>query len=275
LARALLVGWDERIARARRLAADQPAAREILGFYAELATYQRGLVQGSAPPPAGAADFSAALDVDGAAAPVEGVLGWLRRHAPAPLARAAEAGEHVRLEDWRELMHRRIADADSGSPADADAVLEFVVEVALQPFAERAAVLLREAAGSATTSLAVRSSRCPICGSLPAVGALREEGHGAKRSLVCALCLTEWDYLRVRCLACDEERFDALPVYTADTWSHVRIDACDTCHTYTKTVDLTKDGRAVPLVDDVASVPLDLWARARGYHRLYPNLPRL
>jgi FdhE protein len=118
-------------------------------------------------------------------------------------------------------------------------------------------------------------SRCPICSGHPAVAALREEGQGAKRTLTCGLCLTEWDYLRVKCPACDENRFDALPVYTADAVAHVRVDACDTCRTYMKTVDLTKDGLAVPLVDDLASVPLDLWARDHGYHRLHPNLLRL
>ena len=104
------------------------------------------------------------------------------------------------------------------------------------------------------------------------MAALREEGQGARRSLVCSLCFTEWDYLRIQCPACEENRFDALPVYTADAPAHARIDACDTCRTYIKTIDLTTDGLAVPTVDDLASLPLDLWARERGYQRLYPNL---
>ena len=66
-----------------------------------------------------------------------------------------------------------------------------------------------------------------------------------------------------------------MPVYTADTQAHARIDACDTCRTYIKTIDLTKDGLAVPAVDDLATLPLDLWARERGYRRLYPNLLRI
>ena len=41
----------------------------------------------------------------------------------------------------------------------------------------------------------------------------------------------------------------------------MRIDACDRCQHSIKTIDLTKDGLAVPCVDDIASVPLDLWAR--------------
>ena len=46
---------------------------------------------------------------------------------------------------------------------------------------------------------------------------------------------------------------------------HVRVDACDRCRHYVKTIDLTKDGLAVPYVDDIASVSLDLWALEREY----------
>jgi FdhE protein len=74
------------------------------------------------------------------------------------------------------------------------------------------------------------------------------------------------------CPVCGEHEFDKLPVYTADQFAHVRIDACDRCHHYVKTIDLTKDGLAVPCVDDIASVSLDLWARERGYTRIKHNL---
>ena len=104
------------------------------------------------------------------------------------------------------------------------------------------------------------------------VAVLREEGHGAKRFLLCALCLHEWECLRIVCPFCGEQDFDKLPVYTAEQFSHVRIDACDRCHHYIKTIDLTKDGLAVPCVDDIASVSLDLWARERGYTRIKNNV---
>ena len=118
------------------------------------------------------------------------------------------------------------------------------------------------------------TSRCPFCDSLPVVGGLREAGHGAKRSLLCGLCLSEWDYLRLVCPACGERKFDALPVYTAEQFSGARVEGCDTCRAYLKTIDATKDGLAVPLVDDLATVALDLWARDQGYVRLRPNLLR-
>ena len=85
---------------------------------------------------------------------------------------------------------------------------------------------------------------------------------------LCALCLHEWECLRIVCPACGEQDFDKLPVYTAEQFAHVRIDACDRCQHYIKTIDLTRDGLAVPCVDDIASVSLDLWAREHGYTRI-------
>ena len=85
----------------------------------------------------------------------------------------------------------------------------------------------------------------------------------------------EWDYLRVVCVKCGEQRFDALPVFTAEQYPQARVDACDTCRTYLKTLDATKDGRVVPVVDDLATVALDLWAREQGYVRVRTNLVRI
>ena len=42
--------------------------------------------------------------------------------------------------------------------------------------------------------------------------------------------------------------------------------------TYIKSIDLTKNGRAEPLVDELASAPLDLWAREHGYAKLHSNV---
>jgi FdhE protein len=279
------VSWDARIARARTLAAGHSAASNILTFYADLADYQRSLAmsaQRARPRDSGpSAGLSDLLEFDAAAAAVPDFLVWLGQHAPAPLARAAGGDRSGHDIPWQELMRQRVGDAESGS-ADHDPATAFVVEAILQPFAERAARSIRDAAVRLKADTTYdrlggegSGSRCPICSGHPAVAALREEGQGAKRTLTCGLCLTEWDYLRVKCPACDENRFDALPVYTADAVAHVRVDACDTCRTYVKTVDLTKDGLALPLVDDLASVPLDLWAREHGYHRLHPNLLRL
>jgi FdhE protein len=63
-----------------------------------------------------------------------------------------------------------------------------------------------------------------------------------------------------------------LPIFTANDFEHIRVEACDNCKTYIKTVDLTKNGRAVPVVDELAAIPLSLWAEQNGYSKLQPNL---
>jgi hypothetical protein len=113
---------------------------------------------------------------------------------------------------------------------------------------------------------------CQICSGLPVVALLREQAHGAKRSLVCGLCLTEWPSPRLACPHCGESTFESLPVFRSDEFDAVRIDGCDSCQSYVKTIDRTRDGEASPIVDDLASMPLDLWAREKGYRRVRPNL---
>ncbi len=106
----------------------------------------------------------------------------------------------------------------------------------------------------------------------PVAGVLRGEGDGAKRWLLCSLCSTEWPFRRVLCPNCAEENKDRLPIYTAAQFEAVRVDACDTCRTYIKSVDLTKDGHAVPVVDEIATVALNIWAEEHGYSKLEANL---
>ena len=55
-------------------------------------------------------------------------------------------------------------------------------------------------------------------------------------------------------------------------WPHVRVEECRACQTYIKTVDLRTNGLAVPLVDEIASVELDLWAREQGMVKLQRNV---
>jgi FdhE protein len=52
----------------------------------------------------------------------------------------------------------------------------------------------------------------------------------------------------------------------------VRIEACDSCQRYIKSIDLTVDGLAIPEVDDLLSLSMDLWATDQGYERLEPSL---
>jgi FdhE protein len=101
---------------------------------------------------------------------------------------------------------------------------------------------------------------------------VRPQGDGGSRSLLCGFCLAEWEFRRIVCPGCGQEDHAKLPVYTAEELPYIRVECCDACHTYIKTIDLTKNGLAEPLVDELASVPLNLWAQEHGYAKLHPNL---
>jgi formate dehydrogenase accessory protein FdhE len=145
----------------------------------------------------------------------------------------------------------------------SDRVLAWIF---LQPYAEYLADHRKVANVDGTPST------CPLCGGKPAVGVLRSEGDGAKKSLICMLCAHEWAFRRIYCPACGEEREPQMAYYSAPEIAHVRVDVCDTCHTYLKSIDLTKTGLAVAVVDELATTPLDLWAREHGYEKLQINL---
>jgi FdhE protein len=259
--------WDARIVRARELAADNPSAGEALSFLADLAAYQRRLFL-AADVVEDARAFPDAVDVVGAAAAVPDFVAWLSAHGPPPLARSA-AGMLADAADWSALVRECLRSDE----LPLDAPTAFVIAAVLQPYAAAAAAA-RVGTSAPGRDTGMLSSRCPVCSGLPVVGVLCEEGQGARRVLVCSRCLSEWNYHRVVCPRCGEEGFDALPVYTADVFPHVRIEACDACRRYLKTIDLTRNGLAIPVVDDVASLTLDLWAVERGYQRLQANLLR-
>jgi formate dehydrogenase accessory protein FdhE len=267
--------WDERIARARFLATRHPAAADLLTFYAALAGYQQSLAarwSAAAAAQPRSAPFVEGIDTDLVLDAVPELLRWLHRHAPAGVADSATELRRSDRAAWRAVLEDCVRGAAKGNDDEPRvASMEFVLETLIQPLAEQLAAR-RSLDGPAVEG---GTNRCPFCGSPPAIGVLREEGEGARRGLSCGLCLTEWRYQRVVCPACGEREFDALPVFTAEQFPGARLDACDSCRKYLKTIDATKDGLAIPLVDDFASPSLDLWAREHGYVRLRPNLIRV
>ena len=281
-----------RAARARELKTDASPAADLLGFYAALADYQQLLVEQGDAGAAGEAAGSLldAIDAEWVASAARDLVLWLVQLKPdttsAPgvvppgLRASAEAMGDVAVEAWRALFESYRAQPEESTDRLSEAAL-FTLEAILQPIAERLAVARLACGANPSGSRGEpdkarpTASRCPLCGGAPVVGVLREAGHGARRRLVCGLCFTEWDYLRLVCVKCGEQRFDALPVFSAEQFPHARIEACDTCRSYLKTVDATRDGRAIPVVDDLASVALDLWAREQGYVRVRANLVRI
>jgi FdhE protein len=241
--------WTARIARAQALCARHPAAADVLRFYAQLAAHQQAL----------AANWTGApWDPPLVLPALPATLEWLARSGPPGLTRFVSALRDAPLDDWGITLDRYLAEEPFES---RDAPRAFVIEVLLQPLAE-------QCANAASKHQTGHDNRCPFCQQRPATGVLRDAGHGTRRALVCGLCFTEWAFERIVCPSCGERRFDALPVYTAEQITGVRVDGCDSCGVYLKTIDASKDGTAVPEVDDLATLTLDLWAREHGYQRL-------
>jgi formate dehydrogenase accessory protein FdhE len=117
---------------------------------------------------------------------------------------------------------------------------------------------------------------CPRCGGLPQVAVFPETGEAlltGQRTLVCSRCANEWVLSRMTCASCGETSGAKMPILSdVDLLPHLRIDACEVCRRYLITVDQRKDPRAVPIVDELAALPLDLVAAERGYTKIVRNL---
>lgn len=244
--------WDQRIARAQKLSRNDSPAREVLGLYIKVANFQKSISQG----------MEDAEHVD-----VRSLLKFLPQlrvlmeclGSPSLQQATAELGDQQ--ERWTELLLQHWEhNSEEDDPAQA-----FLAYLLLQPYAQHVTSRMNLASPDVST-------QCPGCGNPPQVSLLREFNNGARRSLVCVLCSAEWEFRRVRCPYCGEEHKDKLPVFTAEEFEQARIEGCDTCKSYIKCIDLSKDGYAVPFVDDLATLALDFWAQEQGYFRRCPSL---
>jgi FdhE protein len=258
--------WDKRIRRAIELGERFSYAAEILAFYRRVLEFERGIYLEipRLAPAAGktVVPFRERLDIEVAARRLPALLSLVERSGPAKLAQQAKEISGYGADQQREMIASFLRSEDGGEAVSNS----FFARVLLQPYAEYLATFEpARPEGSA-------GSVCPVCGSRPQAAVLRPEGDGGKRFLLCSLCLTEWEFRRILCPICGEEDYQKLPRYSAEDPAAVRVEACDTCHFYLKSIDMTVDGHAVPLVDEVATVPLDLWAEERGYKKAERNL---
>jgi len=263
--------WDQRIERAKVLAGIHPFAEEVLRFYKEVATLQRDLyfsferILGETFDASGNALLDTDLNLDSLLPKFGEFLPRIQNIAPTPIRASAINLQSQGITVWRDLLGLLWRSSPDFQPfaENGEALL---ASMFLQPLAEFVAD--RSTPEPRGETLAI----CPLCNGRPLVGVLRPEGDGAKRSLICSRCATEWAFRRIVCPACGEEMVEKLAIYTAEQFAHVRVEACDTCRFYIKTVDLTKNGHAVPIVDELATIPLNLWAQEHDYVKLRANL---
>jgi FdhE protein len=110
---------------------------------------------------------------------------------------------------------------------------------------------------------------CPICGSLPSLSLLMEVV--GKRYLLCSYCGYQWRINRLFCPFCDNKDQESLHYLFAEREEAYRIDLCEKCHQYIKTIDLRTMVESDPSLEDLATLHLDILATQKGYKRPVPN----
>lgn len=268
----MIPSYSARINRANYLKTAYPFATNVLAYYAQVCTLQQSVfselqtVLGGNSAITSPHTLREKIDVELLLDRVGTVLGGLVADSPGPLSIYLEEFLKESSDHWRRVLQNYVAHGGT-SQRTQDAREELVCRIVVSPYAE----LL---AGKADFSQSARPSdnSCPRCAALPLAGVLRPEGDGGKRFLLCSFCAGEWEFRRILCAYCGETREQSLPVFVAEKFSHIRIEACDTCRQFLRTVDLTKDGNALPVVDDLAAIPLALWADEHGYTRIHGNL---
>jgi len=104
---------------------------------------------------------------------------------------------------------------------------------------------------------------CPICGSPPVLSMLADEGQ---RFLFCSFCWHKWPVSRGYCPFCESRDGKTLHYFFSEEEKDYRVDLCDRCHKYIKTVDTRETKRYFyPPLEQVATLHLDIKARDMGY----------
>jgi formate dehydrogenase maturation protein FdhE len=248
-----MFSWDKAIDRARHLGETVAPGKELLMFYATVLASQKEIYDSLR----GRRDWlpSGLLEEDLSVLQqyIDPFVQSVKSVSPPALA---EQAAHVSTETLLHYWHDR-----------SDKL--FFSKAFLQPYAQW---LVQSGALSKNPRA---ENRCHYCFGKPQVSFLRAAEAGAEsgnRNLVCATCLSSWEFRRVVCASCGEEQPAKLSYYQTNEYEHVRIEACESCKHYLKGIDLTRLGFAVPLVDDVAAAALDLWATETGYAKMELNL---
>lgn len=105
---------------------------------------------------------------------------------------------------------------------------------------------------------------CPVCGGLPVLSSLAGDAGG--RRLFCAVCWHDWPVPRMMCPSCGQTDSKDHPYLHAEGEPEYRVDLCDGCQSYIKTVDLRQLNRPFhPPLEALATLHLDMTAREKGY----------
>jgi hypothetical protein len=160
---------------------------------------------------------------------------------------------------YRSGAERHVAALGVGSSVpDVDPVIDQVLTLAMRPFLSRCAEVLQQ-----RTDLSIWThSHCALCGGEPDFAVITP---AAERHLICSRCALRWKFETLTCPYCRNSNRSLITSFATPDGQY-RVYACDACHRYLKAYDGRRASRPVmPIVDSVATLPLDAAAIQRGY----------
>lgn len=268
--------WDLHDRRAAELIHDHPHATELLSFYRHVLAQQRTVYEHwmSLDGMRRALPVDSTPMIDLSSLPPDQLVHDFREFIPSVRAAApsltSEIGAAILDDDPASVLQWFISGSEGPRPLEST---YSPLQVEFYPRAFLNAVLralVRELRPNLAASGGVS---CPGCGALPQLSVLRDESDvSGQRRLVCSLCCIDWRFPRMTCPNCREVTAENLVRHENDMMPHVTVDECTSCARYVKSIDMRQNGRAVPLVDEIATVELDLWAAERGLKKIRANL---
>jgi len=160
------------------------------------------------------------------------------------------------IRNWFEAS--RPVPAGGHEPSPEVAGLEPLLLQAMRPFLSKCA----DAIMARTVFKGWPHGNCPLCGGEPDFSVITP---AAERLLLCSRCTTRWRFPQLSCPWClNHDRKKITSFATRD--GMYRLNGCDVCQRYIKAYDGRNASRQVmPVVDAIATLPLDAAAVQRGY----------
>ncbi|HEX9365219.1 MAG TPA: formate dehydrogenase accessory protein FdhE [Vicinamibacterales bacterium] len=268
------------VAELRQLKEDQPELASAIDLQIQLLAMQRR-VQSRVPLPSMSLDAATLEQALAAGAPIlafeQVPIDWsdlrflVRSTADAMRTHEAIDGDDYRrvealagdaellrgaIRNWYEAARPVPAGGHEADPGIAG--LEPLLLQAMRPFLSRCA----DAIMARTQFPGWPHGNCPLCGGEPDFSVITP---AAERLLICSRCTSRWRFDQLACPWClNADRTRITSFATRDGW--YRLNGCDVCQRYVKAFDGRNAPRQVmPVVDTIATLPLDAAAVQRGY----------
>ena len=160
------------------------------------------------------------------------------------------------IRNWYEAARPALA---GGGPVSSEIEgLDPLLLQAMRPFLSRCA----DAIMARTAFAGWPHGMCPLCGGEPDFSIITA---AAERLLVCGRCTTRWRFSQLACPFCLNADHKQITSFATRDGLY-RLNGCDKCQRYIKAFDGRSAHRPVmPVVDAIATLPLDAAAVQRGY----------